>query len=147
MAYHHTQKGFLHHILVVVVALALLGAWFCREQAVLLAVLLLVALAVWGVVFTIMTLTVEDRGDHLLVRFGPLPLLQKRIAYSEITSVEASRSDLLDGWGVHYVPGRGTIYNLWGFDCVKLTLGRKAFRIGTDDVENLVQFLRSKISA
>jgi hypothetical protein len=35
-------------------------------------------------------------------------------------------------------------YNLWGFDCVKLTLGQKIVRVGTDDAENLAKFLRER---
>ena len=91
-------------------------------------------------------LTVEDEGDCLAVRFGPLPLLGTRICYADITAVEAGRSSILDGWGVHWVPGRGTTYNLWGLDCVKVRLGRKVIRIGSDDVENLVGFVRTRMS-
>lgn len=50
----------------------------------------------------------------------------------------------MDGWGIHYILGRGWTYNLWGFGCVKLTLGRKVVRVGSDDVENLVEFLKAK---
>ena len=46
---------------------------------------------------------------------------------------------------IHYFPGRGTTYNLWGFGCVKLWLGTKVIRVGSDDVENLVAFLRTKV--
>ena len=63
-----------------------------------------------------------------------------------VTSIEPGRTSIIDGWGIHYIPGRGTTYNLWGFGCVKLSLGRKAFRIGSDDVDNLVAFLRRKSS-
>ncbi len=52
---------------------------------------------------------------------------------------------MIDGWGIHYILGRGWTYNLWGFGCVKLTLGKKVIRVGTDDVENLAQFLRGKV--
>ena len=52
---------------------------------------------------------------------------------------------LLDGWGIHYMLGRGWTYNLWGRDCAKITLGRRIIRVGTDDVKNLVACLREKI--
>ena len=71
-------------------------------------------------------------------------LLRKRIRYADITGVEIGRTGIIDGWGIHYIPGRGWTYNLWGFDCVKLTLGRKIIRVGTDDAEDLVKFLREK---
>jgi len=92
-------------------------------------------------------LTVRDAGASLSVRFGLLPLLGTKIDYSAITGVETARSDLLDGWGIHYVPGRGRIYNLWGFDCVRIRMGGKTVRIGTDDVNGLVRFLRGKIAS
>ena len=70
----------------------------------------------------------------------------KRIPYGEITAVEADRTKFLDGWGVHWVPGRGWTYNIWGYDCVKLTLGKRVIRVGSDDVGNLLGFLRTKTS-
>ena len=93
---------------------------------------------------TLASLTVRDEGQWLALRYGPLPLLRKRIRYAEITAVEPARSSVIDGWGIHYVFGRGWTYNLWGFGCVKLTLGKKVIRVGTDDVENLTEFLRRK---
>jgi hypothetical protein len=78
---------------------------------------------------------------RLALRFGPLPVLRKTIRYAEITGVEIGRTTILDGWGVHYMPGRGWTYSIWGFTCVKLTLGRKVMRVGTDDAEGLVKFL------
>jgi hypothetical protein len=51
------------------------------------------------------------------------------------------------GWGIHYVPGRGTTYNFWGFACVKLVVKGKGVRIGTDDAVQLAEFLRSDIKS
>jgi hypothetical protein len=90
-------------------------------------------------------LTIRDEPEHLALRYGPLPLFRKRIPYEAITSVEPDRSSLIDGWGIHFVPWRGWIYNLWGFDCVKIQLGRRTIRVGSDDVDNLVDFLRHRI--
>lgn len=92
------------------------------------------------------SLTIRDEGEWLALRYGPLPVLRKRIRYADITSVEAGRTSIIDGWGIHYIPGRGWTYNLWGFGCARLTLGRKVIRIGSDDVDNLVRFLRGKVA-
>ncbi len=81
----------------------------------------------------------------MALRYGPLPVLRKRIRYADITSVEPGRTSIIDGWGIHYIPGLGWTYNLWGFGCAKLTLGRKVIRVGSDDTENLVVFLRTKL--
>jgi hypothetical protein len=88
---------------------------------------------------------VRDKGDCLALRYGPIPLFHKRFPYSKMTAVEASRSTVFDGWGIHYLPARGWTYNLWGFGCVKVQMGKKTVRIGTDDVRGLVVFLRGKI--
>ena len=50
----------------------------------------------------------------------------------------------IDGWGIHYILVCGWTYNIWGFACVKLTLGRKSIRVGADDAEGLVKFIREK---
>ena len=76
------------------------------------------------------SLTIRDDGEWLALRFGPLPLLRKTIRYADITGVEIGRTTIIDGWGIHFIPGRGWTYNVWGFACVKLTLGRKIIRVG-----------------
>jgi len=147
MEYRHTQTGGLHHVVVLVGAMTLLIAWFLRGAAPILPVMLtLIAAMTFAIAFSFKRLTVEDEGDRLAIRFGPLPLFSKTVRYSDITGVEPGRTSLIDGWGIHYIPGRGSTWNLWGFGCVKLTLGRRVLRIGTDDVENLAGFLRGKIS-
>lgn len=42
------------------------------------------------------------------------------------------------------MPFRGRTYSLWGFACVKLMLGRKVIRVGTDDADELVTVIREK---
>ena len=91
------------------------------------------------------SLTDRDERDALAVRVGPLPMLRKRIPYSRITAVEPGRTSLLDGWGVHRIPGRGWTYTIWGFDCVKISMGNRVIRVGSDDVENLVAFLSDRM--
>jgi hypothetical protein len=88
---------------------------------------------------------VREEGQWLALRYGPLPVFRKSIAYDEITSFEPGRSSIIDGWGIHGIPGRGMTYNLWGFQCVVLKLGRQTVRVGTDDVPGLVQHLRQKL--
>ena len=145
MNYEHTQRSPLHLILFAVAAALLIGAWLIRQQPPAVGLLILAAIfALLGLMFG--CLTVRDEGQWLALRYGPLSMFRKRIAYDRITSVEAGRISVLDGWGIHYVPGRGMTYNLWGFGCVKLTLGRKVVRVGTDDAENLADFLQGKIA-
>lgn len=147
MQYDHTQRAPLHLLLYATAAAMGVAAWFFRGEAFTLSVIVLVAAMLALAAASFGWLRVQDEGDHLSIRYGPLPIFRKRIAYSDITAVQRDRSTLIDGWGIHYVPLRGWTYNLWGFDCVRLTVAGKTLRIGSDDVERLVEFVRSKVSA
>jgi hypothetical protein len=143
--YEHTQHGRLHYIFFTVAAVMLGGAWLARSQPLVAALNLGVAALLVIVALVFGSLTVRDAGEWLCLRYGPLPILRKRIRYADITAVALDRSAIIDGWGIHYVPGRGWTYNLWGFRCVKLTLGKKTVRVGTDDAANLAEFLKAKV--
>lgn len=145
MGYEHTQHGHFHRVFLLVASMMLIGAWLGREERGL--VVLLSATAAIFLLCSLMFghLTIRDEGERLALRYGPLPVIRKRFRYADITSVEPDRIKLIDGWGVHYILGRGWTYNLWGFGCVKLAFGRKIVRVGSGDVENLVEFLRGKL--
>lgn len=145
MEYSKTQEGRFHYLLYGVVAVLPPLAWLNRQEpgAVLVLAGVAVVMILAGLAFGHMT--VRDEGDRLAIRYGPLPIFRRRIPYSAITAVEPGRTSIIDGWGVHYVPFRGMTYNLWGFGCAKLTLGRRVIRVGSEDVDNLVDFIRSKI--
>ena len=36
-------------------------------------------------------------------------------------------------------------HNVWGFACVKLTLGRTIIHVGTDDADELAKFVAEKV--
>ncbi len=146
MRYQHIQRGYFHHLLYLTAFGMLLGAWLSRQ-----VVIPAIVLAITGAVMLVFSaglhyLLVRDEGRWLVVQFGPLPLLGTRIEYDQIESVEPDRTILLDGFGVHWVPGRGTTYNIWGFDCVKLRVAGRTVRIGTDDVSGLTAFLRDQLA-
>jgi hypothetical protein len=142
--YRHTQKGTIHWLLLSFALLAAFGAWQGSDESPLAVTLAVVALlfALLGLSFR--QLTTEDRGERLAVRFGPLPLFQKQIPYAAMTSVAPGQSSLIDGLGIHWVPGRGWIYNLSGFDCVVVHAGDQVIRIGTDDPDGLLRFLKQR---
>ena len=91
-------------------------------------------------------LIVEDQGDDLAIRFGPVPVFRKRIRYDDILEAEKGRTSFLDGWGIHWNPWGGWVWNIWGYDCVALRLKRGTFRVGTDDAENLLNFLQERLA-
>lgn len=92
-------------------------------------------------------LTVEDQGDVLAIRFGPVPLFRRTVRYAGIEKVEVGRTLILEGWGIHYSIRGGWVWNMWGRDCVVVHFKKGGvLRIGTDDAENLARFLEGKIA-
>ena len=148
MSYSHTQRGGLHWLLLATAGLCFVGAYLARANGedgpatVLLCVSILVVL----LSLCFRHLVVRDGGEALEVTFGPIGLFRTRIPYASIESVRPARSSLIDGWGVHWVPGRGWTWNLWGKDCVELTRRGGTMRIGTDDREALTIFLAGRIA-
>jgi hypothetical protein len=144
-AYVHTQEGGLHHI-VYGTAVFLLGMSLFFPGAFGPPLMwLFIAVPLVFLAFCFVHLTTRDDGQTLAVEFGPIPAFRTRIRYAEMLEVEPGRTDFWDGWGIHYLPRRGMIYNLWGRDCVVITTRKGVIRVGTDDVSGLVYFLRSRM--
>jgi hypothetical protein len=143
--YEHVQRGRLHIIFWAVAAVMVAGASLASSSraaegfALAVAGIFVLCALMFG------TLTVRGDGECLTLRYGPLPVFRKRVRYADVTAVEPGCTSIIDGWGIHYIPWRGWTYNLWGFGCVKLTLGKRVLRVGSDDVENLAAFLKAKI--
>jgi len=144
MGYEHTQRGPWRWIGYAIVVALVPVLWQVADEPV--AVVLIAGGAALIMVTTegFSRLTIRDDGDRLGVYFGPPPIARTQIAYRDIDTVEADRSTFLDGWGIHWTPGRGVIYNVWGYDCVRITADRRVIRLGTDDVDTLVAFLTAK---
>ncbi len=92
-------------------------------------------------------LTVADDDDTLLIQFGPLPILSRRIPYADIEGAERGRTTLIDGWGVHLSLRGGWVWNIWGYDCVVLMLRHGKLRIGSNDADKLLDFVQSKMKS
>jgi hypothetical protein len=143
-AYSHKQESLLC-LLIYGTAIALLvGASFTHDRVPIALIL------GGGGVLTVFLgmafhhLTVEDQGEFLAIHFGPLPLFHRTVQYADIVKVEAGRTRILDGWGIHYSFRRGWVWNVWGRSCVVVHLKKSVLRIGTDDAENLARFLDRK---
>lgn len=144
MHYDHTQYGYLHWLLLLPAAAVLVAVPMVHTpEARIILVSAFAATVLTAAMFT--WLRVRDEGEFLVLRYGPLPAFFKRFRLADITAVEIGRSSLIDGWGIHWCPGRGWTYNLWGFRCVKLRVGAQTVRIGTDDPEGLAAMLQSRI--
>jgi hypothetical protein len=147
MAYEHTQRGLWHLLLFAVAAGCLIGGWLLRQDPPAHYIFLGIALLMILIGLSFMQLTIRDEEDALAARFGPLPFFFTRIPYDRIERVTADRTWLLEGWGIHYLPRRGTTYNIWGFQCVRIDLDSRTIRLGTDDADNLIAFLTQRVES
>ncbi|MFT7461775.1 MAG: hypothetical protein ACI9EF_000109 [Pseudohongiellaceae bacterium] len=89
---------------------------------------------------------VRDGGDVLQINFGPLPLLSREVSYGDIESVTQGRTSVIDGWGVHVMPGRGWTWNIWGRDCAELRVDGAKLRVGTNDPAGLVALIQKRMA-
>ncbi len=95
-------------------------------------IFVLVAIAIAG----FSTLRVIVTTTHLQLRFGP-GLYRRTVALDDIADATQSRSRWYEGWGVH-VTFRGMLYNVGGFDTVRVVLTNgRSFRIGSDEADRL----------
>ena len=143
-AYHHTQGG-PWGLMCCAFTVAFLVAAISVPVLALQITFLVTSLFMLLLGASIGHLIVEDEGDQLVVRFGPLPLFRRSIPYEDIVEVEQSRTTFLDGWGIHWSPWGGWVWNVWGYDCVVLRLQRGTLRIGTNDAEGLAGFVSVRI--
>lgn len=90
------------------------------------------------------TLTISGKPDGLIVNFGPFPLISFRIPLDQIRGCGQERSRWIDGWGIHWTPGRGWLYNVWGYDCIRLDLDGRSVRLGTGDPAGLMAWLAER---
>ena len=144
--YTHTQKAPLC-LLIYALAVAFLAVgYFVQDTPPIQWLFPPIGVAMLLLAASIHHLTVEDRGDVLAIRFGPVHLFRRTVRYADIGSVEIGRTLLLDGWGIHYSIRGGWVWNLWGRTCVVVHFrDGGTLRIGTDDADNLVAFLRSRV--
>ncbi len=145
--YRHTQYAPWCVILYVLAAVLLVSAWQISEQQPIAIVLALSGVTVLLLAPSFHHLTVANEGNTLAIRFGPLPLFQKRIRYADIESAEVGRTHILDGWGIHYSVRGGWVWNIYGRDCVVIRLHDRVLRVGTNDANGLAQFLNSTRNA
>ena len=144
--YEHVQRSPVHLLLYLLSAFTFVVAWMIRSDAAPSVLAVIVAIVMFALALSFQTLTVSDHnGEHLDIRYGPLNLFGTKIRYRDITAVEQGTTSLIDGWGIHFIPFRGWTWNLWGFECAKISRGKRLIRIGTDDSEKLVEFLREQL--
>ncbi|MGI6417969.1 MAG: hypothetical protein ACOX1P_20135 [Thermoguttaceae bacterium] len=147
MGYEHTQRGPGRYLGYLAAAGMVPLIWTAGNDTLAAVAIGAAALLVVVVCEGFSRLTIRDEGDRLGVHFGPPPVWRTHILYRDMVSAEQAKTTFLDGWGVHWMPGRGMTYNVWGFDCVKIKTARRTIQLGTDDAGGLAAFLAAKIAA
>lgn len=145
--YSHTQKPPICLLIYALAAVFLAMGYFVRDAPPIPWLFPPIGLLMLVLAASIHQMTVEDRGDVLAIRFGPVPLLRRTVQYADIGSVEVGRTLFLDGWGIHMSVRGGWVWNLWGRTCVVVHFKHDGtLSIGTDDAESLAGFLKRTIA-
>jgi len=141
--YRHTQKApYLWFVIPFLMLVALIPVRLDLTPGVAL---------IWGVnallcgvmASCVLRLTIEEQDEELRAYFGPIRVLGTRVRFSEIESFEIARSRFYEGWGMRFTLS-GMLYNIWGFDCVRITTAKRSFRLGTNDVPGLLALLERR---
>ena len=146
-SYSRTQKGLIHWGCCAASILCAAAAFAVTADSVWQWGLFSIAALSAAMGLCLASLTVTDKGKELSIAFGPLPFIRRRIAYAKVADVTVARTDGGDSWGVQYIPGHDTTYNIHGSDCVELHLRNSTacIRVGTDDAEGLASMIRNRI--
>ena len=145
--YSRTQQAPLCLLIYALAAVFLALGYFTKDALPIRWLFPPIGLLMLVLAASIHHLTVEDRGDVLAIRFGPVPLLRRTVRHADIGSVEVGRTLLLDAWGIHMSIRGGWVWDLWGRTCVVVHFKHGGtLRVGTDDAENLAGFLRGRVN-
>ena len=145
MPYHHTQVGRLMIATFVFVVFVFGAVFVAGREEMNAAILVLMGLSLL-IVGSFSTLTVTVDGANLSIKFG-WGIFRKSFPLQDIISVRAARHKWYHGWGIRYwVPSQMWIYNISGFDVVEIEMkDGKKYRIGSDEVEKLVETISQYI--
>lgn len=145
-SYRHTQKAPLYLLLLPFAILFFVLGWTLHPHPPVSIIMSIAGSLMLILSLSFRHLAVADEGDRLAIQFGPLPLFRKTIRYQDMQRVEIGKTTVLDGWGIHMSLQGGWVWNIWGRDCV-VVHHSGIIRIGTDDAENLAEYLKTKIAA
>lgn len=145
--YQHRQTGWVLLGLAALPSTCLIVLWLLAPPAqrqlpgpLLPGVAVITAVALLG----FSSLSVRVTRDALVARFG-IGLVRRTVALADIVAVEVARTRWYEGWGIHRT-ARGMLYNVAGFDAVRLRLADgRSVTIGSDDAARLAATVRRAI--
>lgn len=134
--YRHTQIGYLILVIMAVLLPFLYFVLGVNKYANHFLIIIAVILGVFS------TLTVVITEDNLKIMFGWI--IRKKFVLADIDSCKKVKNKWWYGWGIRYTP-HGWLFNVSGFDAVEITMKNgKRYRIGTDDVDRLVEAIEER---
>jgi hypothetical protein len=140
--YHHTQRGTLTFVVLLIAAIVVAGFGFAIPSAGARALLWILALGDVVLAWLFSSLTVDVSDQEVSWYFGP-GFWEYHIARSEIRDAEPVRNHWWNGFGIRMRPGF-RLYNVSGLDAVELRLKSGDIRrIGTDDADGLAGALKA----
>lgn len=105
---------------------------------------LCIALLLLLCIILFFSLLIEVNDQDLRWQFGP-GIIHKSVKLSEITQVEVTRTNWIEGWGIH-LTSRGWLYNISGFSAIIVKLkNNQQFLLGTDEPEQLASAIRQQL--
>jgi len=88
------------------------------------------------------TLTVRVTERQLMWFFG-VPGIGRSLLLSEIASIRAIETSILEGWGIH-LTWHGWVWNVAGFNAVQITLrSGTRFAVGTPEPQAVIDAVQS----
>ena len=92
-------------------------------------------------------LTISVDASHLRWHFGLIGYPSWKIALSDIASVEASTTSMMEGYGIKFT-SKGMLYNASGKTAVLVVLRNgKTLRLGTQDPQRLLSYITPRLTA
>ena len=141
--YEHHQWALFPVVVVVAVivaAVAYAGPGAAPIQALFFVLLIVLVLAA----FARLTTRVDDSGVRWAYTLG-IPC--GSLLFNEIERVEPVRTNIFEGWGIHWTPWHGWLWNVSGFDAVQFFLrdGRR-LAVGTDDSAAFIEAINARLA-
>jgi hypothetical protein len=139
--YEHRQVGWitviaLFAIAVLICVAAAISAPSERTLSYSLVPIMLVVAALFS------TLTVRVTDKRVMWYFG-VSGIGRSVALTEITSIRAIKTSILEGWGIH-LTWHGWVWNVSGFNAVQIILrSGTRFAVGTPDPQAVIDAVQS----
>lgn len=139
MTYQQRQHAVLPFLFFLAIALFVVVTSLVFDGMVQLINVLLVLIGVVVLLFSRLTVSVDD--TNIEAAFG-LGWPMKVIAHTDVTEAVTVRNKWWYGLGIRLIPD-GWMYNVWGLDAVELSLtSGKKFRIGTAEPDDLLAVIK-----